>query len=77
MEKYKRVSYEIRCQISALLKIDISVPTIAKILGFNKSTIYREIKRKVIGVDIIQKMHMIFLKGDLGPANEKIKSEMV
>lgn len=45
MEKYRRVSYEIRCQISALLKIDISVPTIAKIVGFNKSTIYREIKR--------------------------------
>lgn len=45
MEKYSRVSYEIRCQISALLKTEISIPTIAKILGFNKSTIYREIKR--------------------------------
>lgn len=45
MEKYSRVSYEIRCQISALLKTEISIPTIAKILCFNKSTIYREIKR--------------------------------
>lgn len=45
MEKYSRVSYEIRCQISALLKTEISIPTIAKVLGFNKSTIYREIKR--------------------------------
>lgn len=45
MKKYSRVSYEIRCQISALLKTEISIPTIAMILGFNKSTIYREIKR--------------------------------
>lgn len=45
MKKYSRVSYEIRCQISALLKTEISIPTIAIILGFNKSTIYREIKR--------------------------------
>lgn len=45
MEKYKRVSYEVRCQISAYLKTEISIPTIAKRLGFNKSTIYREIKR--------------------------------
>jgi len=45
LEKYSRVSYEIRCQISALLKTEISIPTIANILGFNKSTIYREIQR--------------------------------
>lgn len=45
MKKYSRVSYEIRCQIYAFLETEISIPTIAKILGFNKSTIYREIKR--------------------------------
>jgi IS30 family transposase len=39
------VSYEVRCQISAYLKTEISIPTMAKRLGFNKSTIYREIKR--------------------------------
>jgi IS30 family transposase len=39
------VSYEVRCQISAYLKTEISIPAIAKCLGFNKSTIYREIKR--------------------------------
>lgn len=45
MKKYSRVSYEIRCQISAYLETNISIPTMAKLLGFNKSTIYREIKR--------------------------------
>ena len=45
MEKYKRMSYEVRCQINALLDTKNSVSFIAKYLGFNKSTIYRELKR--------------------------------
>lgn len=45
MKKYSRVSYEVRCQINAYLETKISIPVIAKRLGFHKSTIYREIKR--------------------------------
>ena len=39
------MSYEDRCQISALLKRNFSILQIAKELGFHRSTIYREIKR--------------------------------
>ena len=45
MVKYTRVSYEVRCQISALKQADFSVPEIANRLGFHKTTIYRELKR--------------------------------
>jgi len=48
LKKYSRVSYEVRCQISALLQVKLSIPEIALRLGFNKSTIYREIKRNSI-----------------------------
>lgn len=45
MKKYTRVSYGVRCQIYALMQAKISIPEIASQLGFNKSTIYRELKR--------------------------------
>ncbi len=45
MKQYSRVSYEVRCQIYAYLQIDLSIPEIATRLGFNKSTIYRELNR--------------------------------
>lgn len=45
MKKYKRVSYAVRCQIDACLGTKLSVPQIARKLGFHKSTIYRELKR--------------------------------
>lgn len=45
MKKYTRVSYDVRCQIDALLQVKLSIPEIAKHLGFNKSTIYRELRR--------------------------------
>lgn len=45
MNSYSRVSYGTRCQIFALLQTNLSVPKIATILGFDKSTIYRELKR--------------------------------
>lgn len=45
MKKYSRVSYEVRCQIYAFMQTSLSIPVIAKRLGFHKSTIYREIKR--------------------------------
>ena len=45
MKKYSRVSYVDRCQICAMLKSNFSVPAIASQLGFNKSTIYRELNR--------------------------------
>ena len=43
--KYSRMTYENRCQISALLQAKFSNIKIADILGFHKSTISREIKR--------------------------------
>ncbi|MAE58546.1 MAG: hypothetical protein CME69_06670, partial [Halobacteriovorax sp.] len=45
MNQYSRVSYEDRCQISAMLKRDFSISEIATELGFHKTTIYREIGR--------------------------------
>lgn len=45
MKKYSRVSYAVRCQIDIYLGTKLSVPQIAKKLGYHKSTIYRELKR--------------------------------
>ena len=45
MQKYRRVTYEDRCHISAWLQDNISIFEISQRLGFNKSTIYREIAR--------------------------------
>jgi IS30 family transposase len=45
MKKYSRVSYEERCQIFVLLQVKKSKPEIARILGRDKSTIYRELRR--------------------------------
>lgn len=45
MRKYSRVSYEIRCQIDALLQAKFNIPEIASKLGYHKTTIYRELKR--------------------------------
>lgn len=45
MNKYSRVSYEVRCQIYALLQVQTPISEIASLLGFHKTTIYREIKR--------------------------------
>lgn len=45
MTKYSRVSYPVRCHIYALLQVKTSIAEIASLTGFNKTTIYREIKR--------------------------------
>lgn len=45
MKKYARVSYAVRCQIFALKKTQTPISTIAQIVGYHKSTIYRELKR--------------------------------
>jgi len=45
MKQYSRVTYETRCQIIAFLQAKFSIPQIAKTLGFDKSTIYRELAR--------------------------------
>lgn len=45
MKLYSRVTYEQRCQINAFLETKFKPPEIARRLGFDKSTIYREIKR--------------------------------
>lgn len=51
MVKYKRVSYEVRCQIEAYLKTPISMTELSQVLGLHKSTIYREISRNQSGKD--------------------------
>jgi IS30 family transposase len=45
MQKYQRVALEDRIEIQAYLLAGITSSEIARILGFNKSTITREIKR--------------------------------
>lgn len=45
VKEYSRVSYEQRCQIFSLLQVKVSVPKIASLIGVNKSTVYRELKR--------------------------------
>lgn len=45
MKHYRRVTYEDRCQISAYLQAKVSIQEISERLGFNKSTIYRELNR--------------------------------
>lgn len=48
MHCYRRVAYQDRCQIFALLQVNLSISEISKHLGFHKSTISREIKRNSI-----------------------------
>jgi IS30 family transposase len=42
---YKQLTYEQRVEIYALLKVDCSLSRIAEIIGVNKATVSREIKR--------------------------------
>lgn len=45
MGKYRRVTLVDRCHIFLALNSGQSIPDLAKKLGFNKSTLYRELKR--------------------------------
>ncbi len=45
MNAYKQLTYEQRCHIYQLNKIDWAQKDIAKEIGVNKSTISRELKR--------------------------------
>lgn len=45
MALYRRVTYEDRCQIQAFLQQETEISCIVGELGFDKSTIYREISR--------------------------------
>ena len=45
MSKYRRITYEDRCQIYALSKRGTSQESIAKVLGVSQSAISREICR--------------------------------
>ena len=45
MRKYRRMTYEDRCHISALLQAKHSIAEISKKCGFHKSSIYRELRR--------------------------------
>lgn len=47
MKKYNQLSLEQRYQIQALLVADVTYTSIAQIIGVNKSTISRELKRNV------------------------------
>lgn len=47
MKHYRRVTFEDRCHISAYLQAKVSISDISARLGFNKSTIYRELKRNM------------------------------
>lgn len=47
MKKYNHLTQEQRYQIEALLETGISKTEIAKIIGVDPSTIYRELKRNV------------------------------
>jgi len=48
MHTYRRVNYQDRCQILAFLQAKVGAREIAERLGFDKSTIYREISRNSI-----------------------------
>ena len=45
MRKYRRMTYEDRCHISALLQAKNTIVEISKLTGFHKATIYRELQR--------------------------------
>lgn len=45
MKHYRRVTYEDRCQIFAFLQAKVPISIISVRLGFDKSTIYRELNR--------------------------------
>ncbi len=45
MSKYRRVTYEDRCQIYALSKAGTSQECIAGVLGVSQSTVSRELRR--------------------------------
>lgn len=45
MREYKRMSFEDRCHISALLRRKFSILEISKETGFHKTSIYRELRR--------------------------------
>ncbi|MFT7461478.1 MAG: IS30 family transposase [Planctomycetota bacterium] len=45
MKTYQQLTYEQRCQISALKKSDCSQRRIAKIIGTTQSTVSRELAR--------------------------------
>ena len=45
MHAYRRLTYWDRCQIESLLQVGVPVEGISSSMGFDKSTIYREISR--------------------------------
>ncbi|MBM3538788.1 MAG: helix-turn-helix domain-containing protein [Alphaproteobacteria bacterium] len=45
MSRYRRVTYEDRCQIYALSKDGASQEAIARVLGVSQSTVSRELRR--------------------------------
>ncbi len=50
MGKYQRMTFEVRCQIQAYMQAGYSVPQVADLVGFNKSSLYRELSRNTPGL---------------------------
>ena len=48
MQRYKRITYEDRCQIYAFKKTKISTNEVSRELRFHRSTIYRELRRNTV-----------------------------
>ena len=47
MCKYQRMTLAVRCQIDCFLQAGFSIPEIARRVGYNKTSIYRELKRNL------------------------------
>lgn len=48
MSIYRRMTLAVRCQIDSLLQVGFSVSEISRKLGYNKSSIYRELRRNAV-----------------------------
>lgn len=48
MSTYQRMTLAVRCQIDCYLQQGFSIPKIAKLVGYHKSSIYRELNRNIV-----------------------------
>src|SRR6056297_3276536 len=78
MAKYRRVTCVDRCHIFTALNSGIKISDIAKSLGFNKSTIYRELKRnsKISGYDPFSAEKQSFMRFQACRRKLKITGEL-
>jgi IS30 family transposase len=73
MRKYRRITYEDRCQIYALSRRGVSQESIASVLGVSQSTVSREMCRNRVSAAIGSSKRKRKLKHDrrygVGPAS--------